>query len=153
MNWFSLDDGRRWLMPSHGISGSSILFPYQKVKEQEGRGLLAIFCFFQFPFLLPDFCLSQSRRAWWFLWELLLFFSHGHSSIPALFLFNSSWGNVWSARPNSILTPGLYILQKSEHWPWWLCGPWSLPSGNWGWEILSHWEALILLYLKPPVLP
>lgn len=64
---------------------------------------------------------------------------------PSLFCFSSSLLGATCNLPGltHYSLSGLYICQKSEHWPVWLCGPWSLPSGRLGQEILSHWKALI----------
>lgn len=65
----------------------AVLSPNQKFNNEKRENHLLAFSSFSSFSCLPEFCLSQACTAWWFVWELIAFFSHRHSSIPVLFFF------------------------------------------------------------------
>lgn len=131
---------------------ATFYFLTRKLKNERGVHCLLFFASFSsLSRCLPDFCLTQSCRAQWCVWELVLSFSHGHSSISALFLFISSRNNIQAARPNSLLTLGPVYSPEVRALA--LVVLWFLVSPLWGLRVRGPvMLAVILLPLKPPFL-
>lgn len=130
---------------------ATFYFLTRKLENERGVHCLLFFASFSsISRCLPDFCLTQSYRAQWCVWELILAFSHGRSSISALFLFISSRNNIQSARPSSLLTLGPVYSPEVRALA--LVVLWFLVSPLWELRVRAVILAVILLPLKPPFL-